>query len=294
MEFVVGATGVVGGEICRLLRDRGAEVRGLVRKRSAPDRVRRLEELGVNLVEGDLTDAGWMEEACRGVETLFTTASYLPLAKDEGSVDTVDRDGQARLVEAASSAGVRNVVFTSFMRYDDVAFPLGKAKESAERAIAASGMHYTILQSTFFDEVWLTPVVGFDWANGAVRVYGDGEQTVAFVSAADVAAYAVASVGNPRAMDRIVEVGGPDALTPHRVVSIFEAATGSSIGVEHVPEAALRQQLEAAGDPVTASFAGLMINLARGDGIEPEAVRRVFPDMHPTSVEDYAARVARA
>lgn len=47
-------------------------------------------------------------------------------------------------------------------------------------------MTYTILQASFFVETWLTGAVGFDWPSGAVRVYGDGNQKVAFVAAKDI------------------------------------------------------------------------------------------------------------
>jgi uncharacterized protein YbjT (DUF2867 family) len=51
---VVGATGVVGEEICRRLRARGEEVRALVRATSDPPSKARLEALGVRMFEGDV------------------------------------------------------------------------------------------------------------------------------------------------------------------------------------------------------------------------------------------------
>ncbi len=56
MILVVGATGHLGGEICRRLAARGLPVRGLVRPTSAPEAVSALRAIGAELIEGDLRD----------------------------------------------------------------------------------------------------------------------------------------------------------------------------------------------------------------------------------------------
>ena len=48
MIWVVGATGFLGGEICRRLIGRQQRVRGLVRPTSAPETVKRLRALGAS------------------------------------------------------------------------------------------------------------------------------------------------------------------------------------------------------------------------------------------------------
>ena len=54
MNLIVGATGVLGGEICRLLAEQGSAVRVLVRDSSNQEKVDRLRELGAEVVRGDL------------------------------------------------------------------------------------------------------------------------------------------------------------------------------------------------------------------------------------------------
>jgi uncharacterized protein YbjT (DUF2867 family) len=53
MILVAGATGGLGGEIVRRLRERGEPVRGLVRSTSSPEIVERLKQQGVDVVVGD-------------------------------------------------------------------------------------------------------------------------------------------------------------------------------------------------------------------------------------------------
>ncbi len=52
MNLVVGATGNLGGEICRRLAARGKPIRALVRETSDPKRVHALAELGADLAVG--------------------------------------------------------------------------------------------------------------------------------------------------------------------------------------------------------------------------------------------------
>src|SRR5499427_9648036 len=54
--LVVGATGVLGMEVCRQLAGAGKKVKGLVRTSSQEEKVNGLHELGVEAVTGDMKD----------------------------------------------------------------------------------------------------------------------------------------------------------------------------------------------------------------------------------------------
>ncbi len=56
-NLVIGATGILGGEICYLLTASGKPVRAMVRKTSDQGRINKLKELGAQIVEGDLRDS---------------------------------------------------------------------------------------------------------------------------------------------------------------------------------------------------------------------------------------------
>ena len=147
-------------------------------------------------------------------------------------------------------------------------------------------MAYTILQASYFMEIWLTPVLGFDYANGKVRFCGDGTNPVSWISYRDVARAAVAALTEPAARNMVVELGGPQALSPRDVVRMFEAAGAGEIATESVDESVLESQMDAASDPLQKSFAGLMLQCARGDAIDTTTSRRLFP-FQMTSVRDY-------
>lgn len=284
--LLVGATGLLGPDICRWLTDAKHEVRALIRPTADAGKRAALAALGVELVEGDLKDAASLSRACTGVQAVISTASSTLSRQGGDSIESVDQQGQLALVGAARRAGVDHFVFVSFRENPNIQFPLTVAKRAVERALKASGMAYTILQASYFMEVWLTPALGFDAANGKVRLYGDGSRPISWISYQDVARAAVAAVAEPRARNMVVELGGPQALSPREVVRMFEAAGAGEIATEVVPEVALAAQRDAATDSLQQSFAGLMLQYAAGDAIDTTTSSRLFP-FRMTSVHDF-------
>ena len=292
--LVIGATGLLGHEICRRLTDEGRPIRAVVRRTADQGKRAELERLGVELVEGDLKDHASLSRACAGMQSVISTASSTFSRQSGDSIESVDQKGQLALVDAARKAGVEHVVFISFRENPTIQYPLTVAKRAVEHALQASGMDYTILQASYFMEIWLTPALGFDVANGKVRLYGDGSHPISWISYRDVARAAVAAVAEPTARNMIVELGGPQALSAREVVRMFEAAGAGEIATESVPEAALESQMNAATDPLQKSFAGLMLQCAGGDAIDVTTSSRLFP-FQMTSVRDYiTAQLSRA
>src|SRR5688572_15190119 len=241
MNLVVGATGLLGSEICRLLAAEGKPVRGLVRPTSDPAKVEQLQGLGAEIVRGDLKDRSSMDAACQGIQAVVSTASAT-LSRQEGdSFQSVDRDGQLGLIDAAKTAGVDRFVLVSFPNMN-VEFPLQTAKREVELHLRESGMTYTILQPSFFIEVWLSPALGFDIANATAQIYGSGKNKISWISYQDVARFAVASLDNPTAKNAVIELGGPEALSPLEVVKLFEELRGEKFKIQQLSEEQLRTQ----------------------------------------------------
>ena len=284
--LVVGATGLLGHDICRQLREAGRPVRAMVRPTSDQSRRANLERLGVELAEGDLKDPASLARACIGVQSVISTASSTLSRQPGDSIDSVDRDGQLALVEAARQAGVGHFVFVSFRDNPAIQYPLTAAKRAVEQALKTSGMSYTILHASYFMEIWLTPALGFDAVNRKVRYYGDGTQPISWISYRDVARAAAASVIDSAARNMVVELGGPQAFSQRDVVRMFEEAGGGEFATESIPESALESQLQTATDPLQKSFAGLMLQCARGDAIDVTTSSRLFP-FPMTAVRDY-------
>jgi dihydroflavonol-4-reductase len=107
--LVTGGTGFVGANVVRL--QRGVEVRALVRPRSD---TRNLDSLDVELVAGDLRDRASLEAAVDGCETIYHVAAMYTLwAADPREIYASNVTGTVNLLEAAMTAGVRRMVYTS-------------------------------------------------------------------------------------------------------------------------------------------------------------------------------------
>ena len=111
--FLTGGTGFIGGEVARLLRARGDDVRALVRD---PARAAGLEAIGCGLVRGDLSDEGALTAALTGCDAVVHGAAIyevgVPEDRRPALVDT-NVGGTERVLGAALSAGVRRAVYVS-------------------------------------------------------------------------------------------------------------------------------------------------------------------------------------
>jgi NADH dehydrogenase len=287
MRLVVGATGLLGREICQRLRERGDAVRALVRASSDPDTVASLAALGAETVVGDLQDPASLARACAGVDTVISTASATISRQAHDSLIATDLEGQLSLLEAAKAAGVRQYVYVSYSGNIEVDSPLHRAKRTVEQRLRESGLAYTILRPSVFMEIWLSPHAGFDAANRKAQIMGPGTEPISYISLRDVAKFAALVTGNPKAENRTLELGGPEALAPEEVVRIFEEERGGAFEVTNVPAEALHAHYESATDDLQKSLAALAIGISNGDRIDMSLTLREFP-VRMTTLREFA------
>lgn len=111
IAFVTGASGFVGSAVARRLADRGMALRLLVRASSKLDNV---EGLGAELVTADMKDAAALTKAMKGARTLFhVAADYRLWARDPEEIVRNNLEGTRAVMQAALSAGVERIVYTS-------------------------------------------------------------------------------------------------------------------------------------------------------------------------------------
>lgn len=288
MVLVAGATGMVGSEVCLKLARDGEKVRALVRATSSKEKIDTLRSCGIEVCVGDLKDPGSLSAACRGVDAVISTASATMSRQAGDSIESVDAVGQINLVNAAKAANVERFLFVSFRGSPGISFPLNDAKRAVEAAITS--MNFTIIQASWFMEVWLSPMLGFDYANAAARIYGPGASPISWVSFRDVAEMCAVALRHPAAGRETIEFGGPEALSPLEVVARFEKIGGRPFQLEHVPEGALRAQFQEAADSMQKSMAGLVLGYLYGDAMNMASAVSQY-GIKLTSVDEYARSV---
>ncbi len=109
--FLTGATGLIGANIAQLLRGRGDAVRALVRPGSPAGP---LEEMGVIVVRGDITDPDAVMRAAEGADCAIHSAAVLggPRQPPEEH-EAVNVDGTRNVFSAAAGLGLSRVVSLS-------------------------------------------------------------------------------------------------------------------------------------------------------------------------------------
>ncbi len=244
MILVVGATGSLGGAVAQMLLAQGQTVRVLLRhnspsaalsKQGLATSAEALLAAGAQPVYGDLKDRASLDAACQEVEVVITTANSA-LRGGEDNVDTVDAAGNRNLIDAAQAAGVKQFIFVSMLgAAPESPMPFVAAKGRTDAYLRASGLTHTILAPTAFMEVWPAMVVGVPVMMGqSVTLMGEARNRESFISAVDVAAYAVAAVGHSAAVNQTLVISGPEALSYRDVVGVYEKVLGRSIPVNFV------------------------------------------------------------
>lgn len=236
MILVAGGTGTLGSAIVdRLVAQRRA-VRVLTRN---PARAARWAG-SVEAVQGDLRDAPSLQRACAGATHVMTTANAF-IGRGAESVSAVDEQGNRHLIDAAKAAGVRQFVFTSallpetYRRIDYFA-----AKFATEDYLRASGLVWTILRPTAFMDTWAALIGAPLVTSGKTTIFGAGATPANFVAVDNVADVAVLTIDDPRAVNAVVEVVGPENLTLDQVADVFERVTGRTGKRTYMPVPVMR------------------------------------------------------
>ena len=209
---VTGATGVVGGGVARRLADRGIAQRLVVRD---PARAPRLP--GADVRVASAYGAGdEMRAALEGAGTLF----LVPAAE---STDRVDQHRTA--VDAAVEAGVRRIVYLSFLdAAPDSTFTLARDHWATEQHIRAAGVAFTFPRMSLYLD-FIPLMAG---ADGVIAGPAGGGRA-AVVTRADVADVVAALLTSSGHDGQVHDVTGPEALSLAEIAATLAAESGKPI-----------------------------------------------------------------
>ena len=156
--FVTGGTGLIGSNICAQLIERGDAVRALARPGSEMGPLR---DLGVTVVEGDITDAASVTRAAEGCDGVIHSAAVLGgPSQDMGEHQRVNTGGVANVLDAAQAAGIQRVVTLGTTTYFD--FKTSPLTETSPFDPNASGDPYTVTKGAAFLEAMRRAEAGLD------------------------------------------------------------------------------------------------------------------------------------
>ncbi|MHC6221771.1 SDR family oxidoreductase [Arthrobacter sp. MMS24-S77] len=224
---VAGGTGQVGREVVRLALDAGLDVTALSRR--PPSGTATAHHDGARYFRANVTTGAGLAEALQGADVVIDC-----LEGQFGKARKNFADGGARLLAAATGAGVRKAVLLSIINCDksNAAFYVSKADK--ERVYALSSLGTVVVRATQFHSL----VAAVFQAGAKVRLIpvfkGARFQTI---SPSDVASVLLAeALEEPSVVQhRTRTIGGPDIRTMRELAETWRSATGHAGRIVEVP-----------------------------------------------------------
>ncbi len=227
MEILLtGATGYIGGRLAPLLVATGHRVRCLTR---SPEKLADVSWAdGVEVVAGDVLDAGDVRRAAEGVDLIY----YLvhSIGSDDDFADA-DRRAARNVVEAAAEQGVGRIIYLGGLQPppDEVASPHLASRAEVGDILLRGPVPAVILQagviigsgSASFEMLrYLTerlPVmVTPKWVESRVQP----------IAVRDVLSYLLGAAGLPPETNRRFDITGPDVLTYREMMQRYARIAG--------------------------------------------------------------------
>ena len=209
MIAVAGATGYIGGLLCKQLREEGREVRALARH---PERAEDLKDAGCELVGADVLEPETLPPALEGVEVAYYLVHSMGRGAD-GDYAERDQLGAENFAAAAAAAGVKRIVYLGGL--GEGSKHLDSRHRTAEtlrrgrvpvvyfRAAAVLGAGSESFRTAFYLVRRLPAMVTPRWVTTRTQP----------VAVADAIAYLAAAADLALPVEREIEIGGPDVTT---------------------------------------------------------------------------------
>ena len=237
MIAVTGATGQLGQLVINelLATHNAQDIVAIVRN---PAKAQALAQKGVQVREADYGNSAALAQALQGVEKLLLISSS----------EVGQRAPQHRnIINAAKSAGVQLIAYTSLLHADTS--PLGLRAEhiETENDLAQSGVPFVLLRNGWYSENYLASVPAALEHGAFIGSAGDGK--IASASRQDYAAAAAKVLSLDNQAGKVYELAGDEDWTLTELAEKLSALTGKSVVYQNLSEADFAAALQNAGLP---------------------------------------------
>lgn len=215
MILITGSTGHSGGEVASRLAAAGIPFRALVRD---ADKAAPISALGAELVVGDVADAAFLASALTGIEK-----AYLVMPNNEEQLEL-----ETQFTDACAAAGVQHVVYLSSLEsVPESKNPITQNHVAAQNHIIESGMNWTIVRPTFFNQNFETYAPRIREAQQIVLPVGFG--TVSATDLRDVGEVILKVLTEPGHENQSYDLTGPELLTFAEIAAKFSKVLGTNV-----------------------------------------------------------------
>jgi NAD(P)H dehydrogenase (quinone) len=249
---VTGTTGHLGPLVVRELLARSVPAADVVALARTPEKA---ADLGVPVRRADYSDTATLPEALAGVDVLLLVS---------GSEVGRRVAQHIAVIEAAKTAGVQRVAYTSIANADHSTNPLQPEHKATEDVLRASGLPFTIFRNNWYLENYTGQVPQY-LATGEVLGI-DGGARIGAATRADIAAATTAALLDEGTAGATFELSGPP-ITLAELAEAVTDVTGTKVAYRDVTPEELTAILRGTGlDDAMAGFVvALEESVARGD-----------------------------
>jgi uncharacterized protein YbjT (DUF2867 family) len=233
--LVTGATGQQGGAVTKHMLAAGWRVRVLTRNPDAPAG-KALAAKGIEVVRGDLDDAGSLDRALAGANAVFSIQTF----RGRGGVEAEERQGKA-LADAAVRAGLEHFVYTSVGGAERrTGVPHFESKWRIEEHVRAAKLPWTILRPVMFMDFFRENAFTRSLLLGLLRAAIGRKKQLQLIATDDIGAFArMAFERRQDFLHRELEIAG-DALTVPEIRAVLQRVYGGLAPALPIPHFLLR------------------------------------------------------
>jgi len=256
--LVYGATGAQGSPVVEQLLDAGRSVRAVTRDAA---RAQQWAAKGAEIAVADLGQPETLKAANDGVDLVVL---QLPLQYDFALHEAYGRNA----IDAAREAGVELLVFnTSAHVFPDAGVHIYEVRQDVVDYLQDSGVPSVVLRPTFYMEILLGPWIRPGIVNDGVVAFPlPADFPMSWVSASEMAAYAVAALARPDLVGRTFDIGGPEALTGDAIAGHFSELLQNRVSYISIPPDDYEQALAPIFGPTVAMEVASQVRYIIGTG----------------------------
>lgn len=229
MIFVSGANGQFANAVIRNIIDagRGSTLAVGTRNVDSPF-CRELASRGVSVRRADFRQPELMREALQGIDKALFIPTY--------DANTVRPGQNLNAIEAARAAGVRHVVYPSFLNAESPRVEHSRLVHlPTEQAIRASGLDFTILRHALYADI-LVGDIDSTLATGVLR-RAAGTARCAYVARADLGASAALVMMRDEPSGRVYSETMERTYSGDEIAAEIAAVSGLPVRYEPIPAA---------------------------------------------------------
>lgn len=228
--FVAGASGSLGFEVLKLLKDQGHYVRALAKDE---DDAKKLKDVADDIFIGDAQDPETLKGLCTNIKIIFSALgkSVSLFSNDKSSFKEVDYQVNKNILDMAMNGKVERIVYVSVFgsdKYKDL--ELAKAHRDFTKEIKKSGLSYSVIHPvgifTGLHDILLMA------KKGQVITVGSGDKRTNPIHQKDLAKVCVDNIVNGK---NKIEVGGPKIYTRNEIAELATEVIPNAKNV-NVPE----------------------------------------------------------